>query len=431
MIVKMDLKFYGKGVRYVKRAAGIAGAVIIFCMITGVMNYIYASDYIWERILWHNFYKDDGKIENIYLGSSHVYCDLNPRQLDDINGRYNFNLSSSGQTLNGSYYLLREADKNNNLSHVYLELYYWCSVNYSPGIDMIDVGASANWKNTDYMKNSYNKCSYMLSLAGTEKYADIFFPFIRYRTKLGNWDYIIRTMEAKGTDEYSDFEFYFEYDDGNGYEEYKQQGYYCSTREFPDGQRLYNQNRVLDKDPMGEKSERYLRKIICYCQERGIPITLFVSPIDELQLISTEHYDYYVDQVREIAGEYGVEFYDFNLIKEEYLDIQHGEYFMDAGHLNNKGADMFTAFFSMVVSERVPESEKLFYTSYEEKRRNTPPSVYGLYYRDSEGIRTFHVASNKEEGIEYRITLTQASEEPGGVWSRWLYRILRGIKSFP
>lgn len=91
--------------------------MVIFYMVSAALDYIYVSDSAWERILWHNFYKDDGKIDNIYLGSSHVYCDINPMQLDDMNGQFNFNLSSGAQRLNGSYYLLKEADKNNSLSH--------------------------------------------------------------------------------------------------------------------------------------------------------------------------------------------------------------------------------------------------------------------------------------------------------------------------
>lgn len=367
---------------------------------------MYVKDDDWGRILWHNFYEDDGKIDNIYLGSSHVYNDINPMQLDDINGQYNWNLASSGQLLNGSYYLLKESDKNNIFSHVYLELNYFCSVkdNFNLDKDIIEKKEfyKENWRNTDYMRFSYNKFKYMLSITGIEKYIDTFFPFTRYRTNLDNWDYIRQTMEYKKVDTYWDF-------DKN------KQGYLWTMIEFLDERRLYYQDRILDKNPIGEKSERYLREIISYCQKRDIPITLFVSPINELQLISTGHYDNYINQVKEIAKEYGIEFYDFNLTKEEYLDIQHGEYFMDIGHLNYKGADMFTTFFSNVVSGMESENEKYFYTSYEEKLQSTSPAIYGLYYRDSDGFRTYHIASNRESSMEYRITLTSNPDEAGDI----------------
>ena len=390
------------------------GAIVIFYMVSAALNYIYASDSVWERILWHNFYKDDGKIDNIYLGSSHVYCDINPMQLDDMNGQFNFNLSSSGQRLNGSYFLLKEADKNNSLSHVYLELYYWCSVKNNQDVDIIDTGYNSNWQNTDYMRNSYNKFEYMLSIAGPEKYMDIFFPFSRYRAELSNWERVRKTVESKRAEAHQDFEYYHEFENGNGYEEYRKQGYVYSTRKLPEEQRIYYQERILDKNPIGGRSERYLRKIIKYCKECDIPITLFVSPVYELQIISTEHYDNFINQVRGIAAEYGVEYYDFNLVKEKYLDIQKEEYFIDIGHLNYKGAEIFTQFFGEIVSRKASDNEKYFYSSYKEKLQSIRPAVYGLYYRDYEGRRIYNIASNKEEGMEYRVTLTQASEEPGG-----------------
>lgn len=62
--------------------------------------------------------------------------------------------------------------------------------------------------------------------------------------------------------------------------------------------------------------------------------------------------------------------------KEEYLNIQQGEYFRDIGYLNYKGANIFTPFFSEVVLGTASENEKYFYASYEEKLRNTAPAIY-------------------------------------------------------
>ena len=404
---------------YLKRIIGIMGALIIFFEISDMLNYMYVEDYNWGRILWHHFYEDNGSIDNIYLGSSHVYCDINPMQLDKINGQYNFNLSSGLQRLNGSYYLLREADKRNSLSHVYLELYYMCSTKDNFNIEPIDTDYYVNWRNTDYMRWSYNKFQYLLSSSYTESYIDALLPFVRYRTHLDDWNYIKKRMEEKKKEQYLSYQYYNE--DDNGYTtEYMQQGYHYNTAKFLDESRKYYQDRVLEKNPLGEKSEKYLRKIICYCQEQNIPITLFISPIDELQIISTEHYDNYINQIKEIAEEYSVPFYDFNLAKEEYLPIQHGEYFRDTGHLNDTGASMFTPFFSEVVFRDVDENEKYFYTSYAEKLQSEAPAIYGFYYRkyevaeelaEQEETLICRIASNREEGMEYRIILTINEEE--------------------
>lgn len=168
----------------------------------------------------------------------------------------------------------------------------------------------------------------------------------------------------------------------------------------------------MAKNPMAKTSEAYLRKVIEYCQKRQIPITLFISPMYELQLISTEHYDYYLEQVRGIAEEYGVEVYDFNLAREEALPIQDTRYFRDLGHLNATGAELFTAFFHKVMSGDAAENQQYFYDTYEQKLAHAAPEVYGIYYRDEEteeGIeasyRNFFIASNKDEGMEYRVEM--------------------------
>lgn len=403
----------------IKRAAGIAIRVLIFAVIVQVLNYMYVADGEWERILWHSFYEDEGKITNLYLGSSHVYCDLDPDQLDRLNGGYNFNLASSGQPMNGTYYLLREADRENELSHVYVELYYWVSTKdtFHDDKDPIEVNVDRNWGNTDYMRFSFNKLQYMATMEAPEKYPETLFRFIRYRAHLDDLAYVKTTIERKRTEEYHNFQYHHDNDDGNGYMEYLPRGHYYTSRELSDQERLFAQDRILAEEPMAEMSEAYLRKVIAYCQEREIPITLFITPVYKLQLSSVEHYDNYLDQVREIAGEYGLTVYDFNLAKDEYLPIQETKYFQDVGHLNAAGVELYTDFFYKIVSGDEEENRNYFYDSYEEKLAHTKPEVYGIYYRDekSEGeeilYRNMFIASNREEGMEYKIVMTPKNEE--------------------
>ncbi|MCM1264184.1 MAG: hypothetical protein NC313_15850 [Butyrivibrio sp.] len=400
-----------------KRIAGVLGGIFVFIVISRGLNYIYVDTEEWQRIVLHDFYENKGKIDNVYLGSSHVHYDINPLILDEMNGKFNFNLSTSSQNLNASYYLLREADRYNSLSHVYLELYYYCSVydNFaSPDFaDPLDLCNYKDYRCIDNMKNSFNKIEYIYKCFETDRYVDVCFPFVRYRSQLGDWDYVKRIMAKKSREEYLMYEGGNDYGE-LGYIQYGHRGYCYSTVEYKDEQRLFSQNRILSVNPMSEKSEDYLKKIICYCQERDIPVILFVSPMDELRLISTENYDNFVKQVSGIAADYGVEFYDFNLVKEEYLPIQKGEYFLDAGHLNNKGADMFTRFFHETVSRSMAENEQYFYDSYAEKLSNSSPRIYGLYYRESDNdcnFNIYHIASNRIEGMEYSVIIESDSGE--------------------
>ena len=406
---RKHVKYFGLCIR---RMVGILAALSIFAGIVRGLDYLYVrlhDSTEWCRILWHNFYEDKGKIDNIYVGSSHVHYDLDPMMLDGLNGQYNFNLSSPSQRMDGTYFLLREADRNNDLNHAYVELYYEVNVE---GRDN-----SVNWMNMDHMKMSFNKLAYVLYAVGSEEYPSVFFPFVRYREKLGDWNYIEENIQSRQQEAYRSWQYREEYSDGNGYFEVGERGRGYCTRIYYNEDRLYTQWNILGKDPMKDVAKTYLRKLIEYCQRRNIPLTLFVSPISNLQLVSTQGYDYYIDQVREIAGEYNVPFYDFNLVKEEYLPIWREETFSDAGHLNNTGAEMFTRVFYDVISGEAGENAEYFYESYAEKLRDTPPEVYGLYYiyvEDTEqpqNPRIMRIASNRDSGMEYRITLTTDAGE--------------------
>lgn len=401
-----NIGLHKKYLRYLRRIAEVLGGILIFILISRGINYIYVDTEEWPRIVWHDFYENRGKIDNLYLGSSHVHCDIDPLILDEMNGGFNFNLSTAFQNLNASYYLLREADKYNPISSVYVELYYYCNVkdNFSPDPDSTDPVDSGDSRCIDNMKFSLNKIEYIYRCFETDKYIDAWFPFVRYRSQLGNWDYVKQTMEKKHGENYITYESFADYGE-NGYAQFGHRGFGYSTQEYKDEQRLFFQERILNESPMGEKSENYLKKIIRYCQKRDISVTLFVSPMDELQLISTENYDNFVEQVSEIAAEFDVEFYDFNLVKEEYLPIQQGGYFSNAGHLNGKGADIFTRFFSETVSRSMAENEEYFYDSYEEKLRSISPRIYGLYYRPSFNENVYAIASNRTEGMEYGVII--------------------------
>ena len=390
----MSSKGTGHILKWLKRMVEIVVISMLFWCISTALNYMYvARDSDWARVLWHNFYEDGEKIDNLYLGSSHVYSSINTVLLNDLNGEYNFNLSTARQRPISSYYLLKEADRNCSLSHVYLELFYWCST-----MDDFERNTfySDNWKNTDNMKLSLNKFEYMLQVFEPDKYIDMLLPFSRYRTYLDDWDYIKQTMESKRKDDYLGY-----YGFGN------RQGFLCETGEFLDEARIVEQYKVMEEKPIGKTSEKYIRKIIKYCQSHNIPITLFISPMDELKLVCTGNYDNYINQVKEIAEEYNIEFYDFNLAKEEYLPIHRGEYFQNADHLNGKGADVFTSFFNDFLSRDRNQNEKMYFGSYSEKLQKSIPYVYGIYWCNKKDVdeKIYFVASNREKGMEYKIVL--------------------------
>ncbi len=388
-------------------------AGILFLAGIKMLNHLYWQEEDWERILFHNFYEQKENIDNIYLGSSHVFCALDPEILDQRNGKNNFNMATSGQSLMGSYYLLREADRHNKIEKVYLELYYTCSTG-GQGDYRSKESVQISWRTTDYMKASLLKLDALLHMNPKEYYIDALMPFVRYREHLTEAAWIQDRIDHKRTGNYKNYIYV------DGTIEYRDKGYYATAREFTN--LLCARERNPKEMYLTKDAEDYLRKIIEYCRKKEIPIVLYSNPMYEIQPISTENYDNYVDGIRKIAAEYGIPYYDFNLAREEYLPIQNPGYFMDAGHLNTKGAEIYTDFFHQVVSAPPEENTEYFYQSYQEKLETAEPKVYGLYSyimneeeqqpsgTPDKNIKMV-IAATQSDKIECQIFLTPVDEE--------------------
>lgn len=391
----------------------VALFIIFFCIyeICRGLNYLYVDDSTndWDRVMWHNFYMEDENIDNLYLGSSHVFFSINPFLLDDLNGENNFNLATSGQRLNGSYYLLKEADKEHNLKHVYLEMYYALSTGDKGDYSAPDNLNDACWRNTDYMKWSLNKLAYMLTECKTENYAETFFPFVRFRNKLFDMSYVKSQMERKSTNEYRNYGNEKDVSIDGKVSQYKDKGYYYSEIELSP-RYLAMGEYIIKEKPLSEDAEKALRRIIEYCKQENIALTLYSSPVHELRVLCVEDYDFYVNQIKSIADEYDIEYYDFNLCKEEYLPLQGTKYFIDTSHLNADGAMLFTDLFYRVLQNTDEENNKIFYSSYNEKKQKAEEQICGIIKLESisaDGRITYwKVASYRSEGIKYKIFVT-------------------------
>ena len=104
-------------------------AVLLFAALTlavlAAANFLLVDDvHSYSRAMLQELYADAGKIDTLFLGSSHCYRSVDPNAVDAALGTYSFNAGSSQQLPDGSYYMLREAAAQNQLKTVYLEMFY-------------------------------------------------------------------------------------------------------------------------------------------------------------------------------------------------------------------------------------------------------------------------------------------------------------------
>ena len=208
--------------------------IILFGLLCKMFNYIYVNDgesEIRNAQIWRDFYNCEDNFNNIFVGSSHIFRDINVEQLDNINKQNNMDLSTGAQRLVGSYYTIKEAINNIDISCVYLEMYYYVSVGNKGDFQNKETKKN-NWRIIDNMRFSINKLNYIYNACGKELSIETFFPFTRYRSKLFDYSYIKELLDYKSKLEYK-IKYYEKVDtDGNIFYRTDPKGYVYGDKEF-------------------------------------------------------------------------------------------------------------------------------------------------------------------------------------------------------
>lgn len=374
--------------------------ILILGASINTLNWVYFEEEPWNRIMWKSFYEQDN-IDIAFIGSSHVYCDVNPFILDELNGMNNFNLSAGSLTLSASYYLLRETDRIYDLTNAYIELYY--IPNSGTNSASSEFAMRNNWRSSDYLKPSLLKYEFQFINKDSSRFLETLVPFVRYRANLFDGEFIRGVSELKNSEDWKEYRYRDESE--TGITEYIEKGIYKTNRtiESTDSYLFETPRDMSVKGLMTDDNCEYMRKIADYCKTNDINLKFFVSPIYETQILSSRVYDSYYKQIFDVAQKCGVELYDFNLCKSEYLDIMHQDFFCDNGHLNETGANKFTPFLWKVLSNTYEDNKEYFCESYAEKISLDAPELYGIYYEDSEEGKSCTFASNTDSELEYYI----------------------------
>lgn len=318
--------------------------------------------------MMHEMHNQKNNIDVLFLGSSHTYRSLDTSVTDRIFRANTFNAGSSGQSPDGSYTLLREAARKNKIKKVYMEMYFHVmGETYNDRTEL-----TSTYIISDYLDPSFLKLNYILNASSDKYWMNGLVPGRRYWKDIFSHMYISNILTSKSKDNYINYA-YPAFDD----EWYAGKGYVANLSRV-ENEGFSGQNLPpIKENEFSDDDKKYLTKIIKFCNNNNIQLTLFSSPIPNYTLVSVGNYDDYISQVKNFADQYGVEYYDFNLLKESYFSGA-GDLFKDNDHLNEYGAEKFSKIFSEFFSGEIPE-ERLFYQSYSQKVRENP-SIYGINY---------------------------------------------------
>ncbi len=157
------------------RFAGMAAAVML---LTGLLvkgcNYLLTDDtQSYTRLTMHELYETAGRekeIDSLFLGSSHCFRAYDPMQFEELTGKNAFNLGSSAQNYDTSYYLLKEALRLCDIRTVYLDMHYKFLFIDKKDRDLVQANIIS-----DYMRFSPNKLEFLLTTSEAKEYTNRFF----------------------------------------------------------------------------------------------------------------------------------------------------------------------------------------------------------------------------------------------------------------
>lgn len=349
-----------------QKAAAAALFVLLTAALLAAADFLLVDDvHSYSRIMLQELYADAGNIDTLFLGSSHSYRSVDPAAVDAALGTHSFNAGSSQQLPDGSYYLLRETAKQNDLKTVYLEMFY----------TVYNESASSNVPLACYLladnmdARSPERYEYLWEMGGLAAFADLLLPA---RHGIAAPSAMPEIWKAKLTDGYTLGNYrYVTYPDSG--EEYRGRGFVYTTGTPQDGFAT-----LLDVDPDTPLSDfgwEYLNKITDFCQENGIKLVLYTAPLPSGYLYNTQNYQAYVDAVQSFCAAHdGLEYWDFSLYRARNdMDLKPDD-FSDAHHLNGSGAEKFTRTLCDTIQRRAAgqSADEIFYPTAEQKLAEMP-----------------------------------------------------------
>lgn len=357
----------------------------------------------YTRIAFHEMYEQEN-IDILFVGSSHCYRSFDPEIFDKELEMVTFNAGTSAQSLDGSYMIIKEAARYNDIKHIYLELYYEIALGmpYKARTEM-----TQTYIISDYLKPSLDKFQYLLNASTKDYYPNSFIVARRNWSKFFDGDYVKNLIVKKSSDDYKNYEY--TYVTGES-EWYAGNGYVANKGILKDSDCFSAKGwSSINFDNISEDWFLSLEDIIAFCDKKGISLTLVSAPMSNHLLAGIGNYDKYVELVRGVIAETNVNYYDLNLCKEKFFPNK-VSMFKDIDHLNCYGAETFSYLLADFINGNILEKE-LFYDSYDEKLKNLEPTVFGVSYHDDkndngEQVRKCKIISTGNKNLEYKISIT-------------------------
>lgn len=344
-----------------------AGFLLGLAVILGICDYCFApSGYV--RFILHEMNREEANYDTIILGASHARSAINPKYLDQELGTNTLNAAIPGETVQDSYYILKDAYDSNDIKTVILDVDYQYWMDEQPSSYFTKAFICQQMKDIDV------KMQYFLDNKDTLDLRNVF-------TKRLSWDCSLssvkRNLSTKATKAYKDYTIEAAGVDGtvegaNGPYEGKGFFYRVTFGGKPGGADYIDLWVGRDNAGIDENIKKQFTQIRDFCNEKGIELICVTSPIAPSAMkklgMGKVH-----DTLQKGFDEWGVAYYDFNKALMSVVprdDVDYGDL---EGHMGGELANEYSQVLAKLLKDaqdsKIAESD-YFYSSFEEMYQN-------------------------------------------------------------
>lgn len=259
----------------------------------------------------------ENSIDVAFMGTSHVHCNINTALLWEEYGIAGYDYSGAEQPLWMTYYYMKELLKYQSPKMIVLDM-------YAPARFKDDYQYEWIEENIQGMRFSLNKLQMLFDSVELKEFRNYFPDFFSYRS---------RYAEVKK----DDFTYIFQ-------EKEKLESFKGYTPYFDVTEYQLPEVSTDERKGLTSKSEKYLKKIISYADEKDIQLVFIVAPY----MITTHDKETY-NTIMDIAHENDIIFIDYNEYVEE-MGLDYATDLNDDSHLNYSGSCKFTRYLAELLS---------------------------------------------------------------------------------
>lgn len=340
------------------------------------------------RFIINEAEKEETNYDTIILGASHCRGAIDPAKLDEQLGTNALNMAIPGETVEDSYYILKDVASHNDIKTVIFDVDYQYWMYEQP---------TAHFTRSfiyQQLRSPFVKAEYLLNNRDVMDMRNVLATRLSWSISPSS---VSRNVSMKTSQAYQDVTIESAYAE-NGFVEgadgpYVGKGFFdrqgTEYGKLPPGADYVSTWVGRSDDALDENVKAVFKKMAEYCSDNGIRLICVTSPITPT-IVETLRMDYAHETLTGyITGECGVEYYDFNDALMSFIPRSDCDYGDQEGHMGGKLAESYSESLGVFLKDAWDgnyDSSKYFYASFQSMFDNMRADYEAVTGREWRGL---------------------------------------------